>query len=105
MRKQFVDRSFSVWQSAQGLCAAVFLALCSMLLAPCLPAQAQQTEKVPRIGFLLDVPPSTLSARIQAFRQGLRDLGYVEGKNIVIEWRDVNGKPDRLGDLQSSWCV
>ncbi len=99
MRKQFVDRSFSVWQSARGLCAAVFLALCSMLLAPCFPAQAQQAEKIPRIGYLLDVPPSALSARIEAFRQGLHDLGYVEGKNIVIEWRDVNGKSDRLGEL------
>jgi putative tryptophan/tyrosine transport system substrate-binding protein len=73
--------------------------LFTFLLFTVCPAKAQQTEKVPRIGFLLDVPPSTISARIQAFRQGLRDLGYVEGKNIVIEWRDVNGKPDRLGDL------
>ena len=99
MRKQFVDRSFGVWQLARGLCAVVFLALCSMLLAPCFPAQAQQAEKIPRIGYLSGSSLSVLAARIEAFRQGLRDLGYVEGKNIVIEWRDVNGKSDRLGEL------
>src|SRR6266480_211367 len=57
-------------------------------------AEAQQT-KVPRIGYLAGVPPSVNSARIEAFRQGLRELGYVEGKNIVIEWRSWDGKEDR----------
>jgi putative ABC transport system substrate-binding protein len=70
-----------------------------MLLAPCFSAQAQQAEKIPRIGYLSGSSLSVLAARIEAFRQGLRDLGYVEGKNIVIEWRDVNGKSDRLGEL------
>jgi len=50
-------------------------------------AQAQQRAKVPRIGFLGGVSPSANSARIAAFRQGLAELGYVEGKNILIEWR------------------
>ena len=57
-------------------------------------AQAQQPTKIPRIGFLtgsLRFP----HGRIEAFRQGLRELGYVEGKNIVIEWRYTEGKPDR----------
>jgi putative ABC transport system substrate-binding protein len=75
------------------------LALCAMLLALSLSAAAQQPTKVPRIGFLLAVPPSTISARIEAFRQGLRALGYVEGKNIVIEWRSSEGKADRLPAL------
>jgi putative ABC transport system substrate-binding protein len=70
-----------------------------MLLAPCFSAQAQQAEKIPRIGYLSGSSLSVLAARIEAFRQGLRDLGYVEGKNIVIEWRDANGKSDRLGEL------
>ena len=61
--------------------------------------EAQQARKVPRIGFLIPVSPSTLSARTEAFRQGLRDLGYVEGKNIVIEWRSAEGKADRLPAL------
>ena len=53
-------------------------------------AEAQQPKKVPRIGFLGATSPSVESARIEAFRQGLRELGYVEGKNIVIEWREGN---------------
>src|SRR5438093_8277535 len=59
-------------------------------------AQGQQPKKVPRIGFLTSQSLSTLSDRIEALRQGLRELGYVEGKNIVIEWRYAEGKPDRL---------
>jgi putative ABC transport system substrate-binding protein len=75
------------------------LTLCAMLLALCFLAQAQQPTKVPRIGFLGAPPPSAMSDRIEAFRQGLRDLGYVEGKNIVIEWRYAEGKIDRLAAL------
>jgi len=62
-------------------------------------AQAQQPTKVPRIGFLTAGSPSTIPARIEAFRQGLRELGYVEDKNIVIEWRFGEGKLDRLPAL------
>ena len=70
-----------------------------MLFALCVPAEAQQPTKVPRIGSLYAGDPSTQSARIEAFRQGLRDLGYVEGKNIVVEYRYADGKPDRLPAL------
>ena len=76
-----------------------WIALCAMLLALSVPAQAQQPKKVPRIGFLFNTPPSANAARIEAFRQGLRELGYVEGKNIVIEWRRAEGKADRLTGL------
>ena len=62
-------------------------------------ALAQQPAKVPRIGFLGATSPSTISARIEAFRQGLRELGYVEGKNIVIEYRWAEGNFARLPDL------
>src|SRR5687767_6621185 len=62
-------------------------------------AQAQQPKKVPRIGYLSSVSPSAGSSRIEAFRQGLRELGYVEGKNLVIEWRFAEGKLDRLPAL------
>jgi ABC-type uncharacterized transport system substrate-binding protein len=62
-------------------------------------AQAQQPAKIPRIGFLSPTFPSTNPARSEAFRQGLRELGYVEGKNIVIEWRYAEGKFDRLPAL------
>ena len=62
-------------------------------------AQAQQPTKVPRIGFLTATSLSAVAARIEAFRQGLRELGYVEGKNIVIEYRYAEGKTDRLPAL------
>jgi len=58
--------------------------------------EAQQPAKVPRIGYLAG---SATNPRIDAFRQGLRELGYVEGKNIVIEWRYTEGKLDRLPAL------
>src|SRR6266700_433536 len=61
--------------------------------------QAQQPAKVPRIGYLVANFPSTNPARSEAFRQGLRELGYVERKSIVIEWRYAEGKPDRLPAL------
>jgi putative tryptophan/tyrosine transport system substrate-binding protein len=77
------------------------LTLCAMLLALCASAEAQQPAKVPRIGILGATSPSTNPARIEAFRQGLRELGYVEGKNIVIEWRYAEGKLDRLPALAS----
>ena len=64
-------------------------------------AQAQQPTKVPRIGYLDGAFPSTNAARIDAFRQGLRELGYVEGKSIVIDWRSADGKLDRLPALAS----
>jgi ABC-type uncharacterized transport system substrate-binding protein len=62
-------------------------------------AQAQQPTKVPRIGFQLDAPVSAVAARIEAFRQGLRDLGYIEGKNVIIEWRSSEGKIERRNEL------
>jgi len=62
-------------------------------------AQAQQPTKIPRIGYLAAVSLSANSARTEAFRQGLRELGYVEGKNILIEWRSAEGKTDRLAAL------
>jgi putative ABC transport system substrate-binding protein len=70
-----------------------------MLFALCFPAEAQQAKKVPRIGFLSSLSPSSISARTDSFRQGLVELGYVEGKNIVIEWRYARGKTEQLPDL------
>jgi putative tryptophan/tyrosine transport system substrate-binding protein len=65
------------------------------LLPPSLPALAQQA-KIHRVGFQSAASPAALSARTEAFRQGLRELGYVEGKDIVIEERYAEGKLDRL---------
>jgi putative tryptophan/tyrosine transport system substrate-binding protein len=75
------------------------LALGAMLFALCSSTQAQQPAKIPRIGFLSAVSASTISARIEAFKQGLREFGYVEGTNIAIEWRYAEGKVDRLSEL------
>lgn len=65
------------------------------LVATPLSAEAQQTEKVYRIGFLWDSPAMFPDA-VEAFRKGLRDLGYVEGRTIVIEYRWTEGKPERM---------
>jgi putative ABC transport system substrate-binding protein len=63
-----------------------------------LAAEAQQTGKVHRVGFLLD-GPAVFPDAVEAFRQGLRDLGYVEGRNIAIEYRWADGKPERMREL------
>jgi putative tryptophan/tyrosine transport system substrate-binding protein len=75
------------------------LALCTLLFALSFPAAAQQPAKIPRIGFLSPTFPSTNPARREALRQGLHELGYVEGKNIVIEWRSAEEKRDRVPAL------
>jgi putative ABC transport system substrate-binding protein len=74
----------------------ILLCLLTTVLMITGAAQAQQQRKVPRIGYLAATSPSINPARFEAFRQGLRDLGYMEGKNIVIEWRFAEGKSDRL---------
>ncbi len=69
------------------------LTLSAMLLA--LTTEAQQPKKAHRIGYLGATSPAALSARAEAFRQGLRELGYVEGKNILIEWRGADNIRER----------
>ena len=75
--------------------------LVGLTLASVHRAEAQQTGKVPRIAYLHPGPAAAVSARMEAFRQGLRELGYVEGKNIAIEYRYADGKTEaeRLPDL------
>jgi putative ABC transport system substrate-binding protein len=71
-----------------------------VLLAVAVIAEAQQPNKVPRIGYLIaPALSSTISARVDAFRQGLRELGYVKAKNIVIEYQYAEGKFDHLRTL------
>ena len=77
----------------------ICLALSALLFALSLPVQAQQPGKIPRIGYLSASTLSNQTARVEAFLQGLRELGYVEGKNIAIEWRWAERKFDRLPDL------
>ena len=73
--------------------------LCAMLFALCSSVQAQQATKIPRIGYLTVASLSSNVARIEAFRRGLRELGYVEGKNVVIAWRSAEGKFERQDEL------
>ena len=78
----------------------IVLCLLTTALLSIVPfAQAQQPTKVTQIGYLAGASLSAFAARMEAFRQGLRDLSYVEGKNIVIEWRSAEGKRDRLPAL------
>ena len=89
--------------SGLALCAMLFalgaFTPFARLLAPCVAAQTQPAEKIPRIGYLTAAHLAAIPARIEALRQGLRELGYVEGKTIVIEWRSSEEKPDRLPAL------
>src|SRR4030095_2333075 len=83
-----------------GVSKSVFcLALCTMLFALCFPSQAQQPKKLPRIAYLSANSAVGQSANLKAFRQGLSELGYVEGKNILIEYRFADAKLDRLPAL------
>jgi putative ABC transport system substrate-binding protein len=78
----------------------ICLALTAILLALNFPAKAQQRGTVPRIGYLSGRGDSSTSdPLVEAFRQGLRDLGYIEGKNILVEYRYAEGKVDRIPSL------
>jgi ABC-type uncharacterized transport system substrate-binding protein len=99
MERVWIDSFDISFKSAfRNLKSAILLGV--MLLALSIPSvDAQQPMKVPRIGFLSAPSRSAQSARHEAFRQGLRELGYMEGKNIVIEWRYAEGQLERLPDL------
>jgi putative ABC transport system substrate-binding protein len=82
-----MSRKFFFW-----LLATVFLATVSL-------AQAQQAKNVPRIGYLSQLDPASESFRSEVIRLALRELGYIEGQNIAIEYRYTEGKQDRLPEL------
>src|SRR5713226_10047513 len=84
-----------MWYSTAG--CIVMLTL-SLLMAP-LVAPAQQTAKIARIGLLSLASPADVALWYQAFRQGLTDLGWVEGKNVRIEYRYAEGRIERLPGL------
>jgi ABC-type uncharacterized transport system substrate-binding protein len=79
---------------------SIVFALCVLLLSLCFPADAQQAKKIPRIGYVSGSgDPQTPGYQVEAFRQGLRDLGYTEGKNILVEYRYIEGTSDRTSSL------
>jgi putative ABC transport system substrate-binding protein len=76
------------------------LVLSALLFALCVPVEAQQPKKLPRIGYLVTVGDrSNPASPDKAFQQGLRDLGYIEGENILVEYRYLEGKRDRIPSL------
>jgi putative tryptophan/tyrosine transport system substrate-binding protein len=74
-------------------------ALCAMLFALCQSAEAQQPAKIPRIGYLSNADAGTDSARTEGLRLALRELGYIDGQSIAIEYRYAEGKVDRAPEL------
>jgi putative tryptophan/tyrosine transport system substrate-binding protein len=89
MRKRFFGAMLNPLPFALSL-------ICAVLLALCTSAGAQQTGKIARIGVLISASPSIASRRIQAFQQGLHELGYVEGKNIMVDYQYAEGKLELL---------
>ncbi len=77
----------------------LLLALCSLLLALGFSAEAQQPKKLHRIGYLSSFDQASESARSEGIWLALRELGYIEGRNIVIEYRYAEGNRDRFAEL------
>jgi putative ABC transport system substrate-binding protein len=75
------------------------LALSAVFVALSVPVEAQQSGKIPRIGILVSASASNATRRVQALQQGLHQLGYVEGKNIIIEYRYAEGELEPLIDF------
>ena len=95
-------KSKTCTELSRGIENLKWLGLLVLLFGGAGVVTAQQPKKVPRIGYLSGTSYSVNSARIEALRQGLRELAYVEGKNIVIEWRYAEGKLDRLSELAAA---
>ncbi len=75
---------------------AIVILIVGLALASVHLVDAQQAKKIPRIAFLGTASASVVAARVEAFREGLRELGYLEGKNIVIEYRFGEGKSNEV---------
>src|SRR5262249_28794411 len=86
-------------ESIHSLAFNFLLPITVLLFALCLSAEAQQPTKIARIGYLNPGDPVSRTYRTEAFRQGLKELGYIEGKNIIIEYRFAEAKADRLPEL------
>jgi putative tryptophan/tyrosine transport system substrate-binding protein len=93
-------RSHEVSKGKKAMIKKVIgLALCSVILALCSGAEAQQTGKIHRIGLLISASSTATAPYIEAFRQRMRELGYVEGKNYRLEIRGGGAEPERLAHL------
>ena len=92
MRTRFFDFTLSPLPFALSL-------LCALLFALCLPVWAQPAKKIPHVGFLDPTSRAVSNARIEAFQMGLRKFGYIDGKNIAIDYRFADGKSEPLHDF------
>src|SRR4030095_245549 len=73
------------------------LTFCALLFALSAVVEAQQSARIPRIGFVTPAGnPNSPGLRVEAFQRGMRELGYVEGKNILVEYRYIEGKTERV---------
>ena len=84
---------------------ATLVAIILALVGDGAVAEAQQPKKVPRIGYVSPVEPTRESARAEAIRLALRELGHIEGQNIVTEYRYAQGKRNGSLSFWPSWCV
>jgi putative tryptophan/tyrosine transport system substrate-binding protein len=95
-----VTLKFAIRYSKSAILAGgILLALCSLLLTPCSAVDAQQPKKMPLIGYISSGDAASSSARAEGIRLGLRELGYIDGQTIAIEYRYGEGKNDRLPEL------
>jgi putative ABC transport system substrate-binding protein len=94
-----IEKSAINFRSALSCLLFVVCVLVASPFALCVDAEAQQSPRVPRIGFLGAASATALTSRIEAFRLGLRELGYVEGKNIAIDYRYADGRAERISEL------
>jgi putative tryptophan/tyrosine transport system substrate-binding protein len=95
--RQFWIFDFGFWIRRSKGKKELCLALCALHLALCLPAAAQQPAKVFRIGYLS--LRNAIGPHEEAFLKGLRDLGYIDGENVFIEWRFAKGKAERMNEF------
>src|SRR5262245_40863648 len=93
------DRGIEVETNKRMMKKITGMSLCAIVFALCVAAQAQQPQKIPRIGYLSNSDAARESARAEAIRLALRERGYIEGKNIAIEYRYTEGKRDPAPEL------
>jgi putative ABC transport system substrate-binding protein len=86
-------------QRLAAILPVCLVAVCSLLVAPCPPAHAEQQRKIHRIGYLSVRNPAVESSRAAAIRSALRDFGYIEGQNIALEYRYAEGRRERFPDI------
>jgi putative ABC transport system substrate-binding protein len=94
-----IASSPTVEKKIHSLALTFLLPVTALLFALCLSAEAQQPRKIPRIGYLNPGDAVSRAYRTQAFRRGLKELGYVEGQDILIEYRFAEARPERLPEL------